>query len=60
MFADAPDVSRLEPWNESGYVDTDGLPIYSIVEKDGQTWFQVEYGASGGKASPTPPSGPTP
>lgn len=44
MFVHAPDVSRLEPWNESGYVDTDGLPIYSIVEKDGQTWFQVEYG----------------
>lgn len=44
MFAHVPDVSRLEPWNGSGWVDTDGLPIYSIVEKDGQTWFQVEYG----------------
>lgn len=44
MFIHAQDLRSLEPWNGSGWVDTDGLPTYSIVEKDGQTWFQVEYG----------------
>ena len=41
-----PDVRQLEPWSGTGYVDTSGLPIYSVVQKDGQTWFQVEYGRS--------------